>query len=106
MDFLCVLQLVPHYKVKANWTDATNKILGDHWNHLVKLHGEGKIKFVSRTNYDIDNDANRGYAVYVADTEQDARNLMMNDPCIVNGVMLGELHPLTVFMLGNEIVNH
>ena len=105
MDFLCILQLQPRYKLKANWTDATNKILADHWNYLVKLHGEGKIKFVSRTNYHIDNDANRGFAVYVADAEQDARNLMMNDPCIVNGVMSGELHPLTVFMLGDEILS-
>jgi len=104
MDFLCILQLQPYYKVKANWTDATRKVQGDHWNYLVKLHGEGKIKFVSRTNYELDNDANRGLAVYVVDNEQQARDLMMNDPCIVNGVMTGELHPLLVFMLGNEIV--
>ena len=106
MDFLCILQLQPKFKVKANWTDATNKILSDHWDYLVKLHAEGKIKFVSRTNYDIDNNANRGLAVYVADNEQQARDLMMNDPCILNGVMIGELHPLTVFMLGAEILNH
>jgi hypothetical protein len=106
MDYLCILQLLPHYKVKANWTDATYKILADHWNYLVKLHGESKIKFVSRTNYDIDNDANRGFAIYVADNGQQALDLMMNDPCIVNGVMLGELHPLTVFMLGDKIIEH
>jgi len=104
MDFLCTLQLVPRYKIKSNWTDATNKILGDHWNYLVKLHGEGKIKFVARTNYDIDNDANRGLAVYIGSNELEARELMMKDPCIVNGIMQGELHPLNVFMLGNEII--
>jgi uncharacterized protein YciI len=106
MDFLCILQLQPQYKLKANWTDATNKIRGHHWNYLVQLHGEGKIKFVSRTSYDIDNDNNRGYAVYVADTEQQARDLMMNDPSIVNGLMTGELHALTVFMLGDKILVH
>ena len=104
MDFLCILQLQPHYKVQANWTEVTNKTLGDHWNYLVKLHGEGKIKFVSRTDYDIDNDANRGLAVYVAANEQEAKGLMSNDPCIVNGVMLGEIHPLKVFMLGDQII--
>ena len=31
---------------------------------------------------------------------------MMNDPCIVNGIMTGELHPLLVFMLGDEILEH
>jgi uncharacterized protein YciI len=104
MEFLCVLKLEPQYKVKANWTDATTKIMGEHWNYLVKLHGEGKIKFVGRTDYDIDNDMNRGLAVYVADSEPEARHLMMNDPCIVNGIMQGELHPLLLFMLGDEIV--
>jgi uncharacterized protein YciI len=106
MDFLCILQLVPHYKIKTNWTDDTNKVLGNHWNYLVKLHGEGKIKFVARTNYDIDNDANRGLAVYVADNELEARELMMNDPCIVNGVMTGEIHPLNLVILGDKILKH
>ena len=104
MDFLCILQLQPYYKDRNNWTEATNQILNGHWNHLVKLHGAGKVKFVGRTDYDIDNDANRGLAVYVADSEQEARNLMMNDPCIVNGVMTGELQPLKVFMLGDQIM--
>jgi len=104
MDFLCILQLQPKYKIQANWTDATNKILDDHWNHLVDLHGKGKVKFVSRTNYGIEHHANRGLAVYVADNEHEAREMMMNDPTIVNGVMQGELHPLTIFMLGKDIV--
>ena len=29
---------------------------------------------------------------------------MMNDPCIVNGIMVGELHPFLVFMLGDKII--
>jgi uncharacterized protein YciI len=105
MDFLCVLQLKPKYKIPDNWSEETNKILDGHWKRLVKLHGEGKIKFVSRTNYEISNDANRGFAVYTADSETDVRSLVMNDPCIVNDVMEAEIHPLTVFMLGGEIVN-
>ncbi len=103
MDFICVLQLKPQYRTHSNWTEQTNAVLNDHWNYLVKLHTEGKIKFVSRTDYDISNDANRGYAVYAAENETEARTMAANDPCIKNNVMDFELHPLKVFMLGSEI---
>lgn len=76
--------------------------MDEHWNYLVKLHGEGKIIFVSRTNYEIDTHANRGLAVYKAGDKQEAEKLIMNDPCIVNGIMQCEIHPLNVFMLGDK----
>ena len=104
MEFLCVLKLEPHYDNLANWTDATRQVQNDHWNNLVKLHSEGKVKFVARTNYPIGHEFIRGYAIYTADSESAAREMMLNDPCIVNGVMLGELHPLLLFMLGDKLI--
>jgi uncharacterized protein YciI len=102
MDFLCVLKLQPFYNNPANWTDATNQTLEEHWNYLVKLHEQGQVKFVARTNYEIGNEMNRGYAIYTAPLEQEARNMVMNDPCIVNAIMEAELHPLSLFMLGDK----
>ncbi len=103
MEFLCVLKLKPFYSSLSNWTEATNQILNAHWNYLVNLHSQGKVKLVARTDYQIDNELNRGYAVYTADSEVEAKEMMMNDPCIANGVMLGELHPLLLFMLGDKL---
>jgi hypothetical protein len=54
MTFIIILQLLPHYRIKSNWTDETNKILAGHWDHLVGLNQKGTIKLVARTNYDID----------------------------------------------------
>ena len=75
-------------------------------NYLVDLHGKGKVKFVARTDYNVDNEATQGFAIYVADTAEEAKAMMMGDPCLVNNVMEGELHPLLLFMLGNELLVH
>ncbi|MDB5281331.1 MAG: hypothetical protein JWO06_406 [Bacteroidota bacterium] len=106
MNFIYVLQLLPHYKVAANWTDETNKILGEHWNYLVGLNEKGIIKLVARTDYNIDNDDNRGIAVFEAADTESAETIMNNDPCIVKGVMTGALHPLRVVIYGGEIIAH
>jgi hypothetical protein len=103
MEFLCVLKLESQYANLANWTDATRKVQNDHWNYLVQLHNEGKVKFVARTNYPISHESNRGYAIYTAGSESEAHDMLLNDPCIANGVMQGELHPLLLFMLGDKL---
>jgi uncharacterized protein YciI len=106
MQFLIVLQLMPKYMSKSNWTEETNKILGEHWNYLVGLNEKGVIKLVGRTNYDVDHEDNRGLSVFEAENLEKANEVLNNDPCIVNGVMKGKVHPFTVFMYNGEVLEH
>lgn len=90
----------------ANWNEATQKTFDAHWNHMVKHHSEGKVRLVARTNYQIADENTRGYAIYSAPTEQEAREMMQADPCLTDGIMDAELHPLLLFMLGDKFLGH
>lgn len=104
MQFIYILQLLPHYRVSANWTTETNIILSEHWNYLVGLNAKGMIKLVARTDYNIDNDENRGICVFEAENIEQATEIMNNDPCVLKGVMTAKVHPLRVVIYGGEVV--
>jgi uncharacterized protein YciI len=99
-----VLELLPPYKDRSNWTEQTNKTLGAHWNYLVEQNSKGIIKMVARTDYSIDNEDNRGIAVFEAESIEKAREIMANDPCIKNAVMTAKVHPLLLFMYGGKVL--
>ena len=96
MQFIYILQLKPKYTEHKNWTEDTNRIVGEHFNYLKSLHEEGVVKFVGKTDYDIDHTDNRGISIFEA-TDLDAANkIMLNDPCIKNGVMTAVIHPFKI----------
>ena len=105
MQFIIVLQLQPQYMSKSNWTEETNKTLGAHWNYLVGLNAQGIIKLVGRTNYEIDHDENRGISIFEAESLEKANELLNSDPCILNGVMKGKVHPFSTFMYNGEVLD-
>lgn len=99
MQFMYVLQLNPHYQSLQNWNDDTNAILNEHWNYLVNLHEQKVMKLVGKTEYEIDNPANKGIAIFEAETREKAEQIMQQDPCVAKGVMSAELHPFKIALL-------
>ncbi len=104
MHFIYILQLQPQYRIASNWTDETRATVGQHWNYLVDLHSKGIVKVVGRTDYDIDHTHNRGYCIFEAESVEKANEIMVNDPCVIKGVMTAELHPLKLFMLDKQLL--
>jgi len=98
MQFIYILQLKPHYTKQENWTEDTNRIVGEHFNYLKNLFEKGTVVMVGKTEYEIDNAENRGITIFEAENETEANNIMENDPCVSNGVMTATVHPFrTVF---------
>jgi len=98
MQFIYILQLQPLYTKPENWTDDTNRIVGEHFNYLKKLFEQGVVKFVGKTEYEIDNPDNCGISIFEAANETEALHIMQNDPCVKQGVMTAKVHPFkTVF---------
>ncbi len=60
------------------------------------------MKIVGRTDIDIESAANTGIAIFVAENEAAAKQIMENDPCVKDGVMQATLSPFN-FALGSEI---
>jgi uncharacterized protein YciI len=96
MQFMYVLELVPHYRHTDNWTDDANRIVGEHFNYLKNLHEKGVMKLVGKTDYDVSHNENRGYAIFEAENEEAAKVIMNNDPCLLKGVMTATLFPFRI----------
>lgn len=99
MHFIYVLKLNEHYTNLNNWSEETNKVLELHWNYLVDLHKSGVMDAVGRTNYEVDNPAMFGIAVFRATNETEAKEIMNNDPCVKYGVMNATLHPFNLALI-------
>lgn len=106
MQFIIILRLQSHYRVQGNWTADTNRILGEHWNYLVDLNEKGIIKLVGRTDYNIEQDENIGIAIFEAPNKEKAVEILNNDPCMLNSIMSGEVHPLSVLMYNGKVLEH
>lgn len=102
VQFIYILQLEPKFTKQENWTDDTNRIVGEHFNYLKNLFEKGVVKFVGKTEYDMDHPDNRGISIFEAENEAEANKIMQNDPCVINGVMTAVVHPFKiVFNSGN-----
>jgi uncharacterized protein YciI len=95
-QFIYILRLQPHYRKAEHWTEATNEIIGKHFNYLKGLHDKGVAILVGKSDYDIDNTDNFGMCIFQSENLEAANALMNNDPCILNGVMYAELHPFRI----------
>lgn len=102
MHFIYILKLNEPYTNPNAWNEETNKVLGMHWNYLVDLHKKGVMDTVGRTDYEVDNPEMFGIAVFRAANENEAKEIMNNDPCLKYGVMNATLHPFNLALIKNE----
>lgn len=99
MHFIYVLKLNEPYSNINAWSEETNKVMEMHWNYLVDLHQKGVMDAVGRTNYEVDNPDLFGIAVFRATSEETAREIMNNDPCVKYEVMRATLHPFNLALI-------
>ncbi|MCW3126458.1 MAG: YCII-related domain protein [Bacteroidetes bacterium] len=103
MHFLYILTLTDHYNGPANWDDTTNATLGSHWNYLVDLHKKGVTQLVGRTSYSPGHKDLIGLAVFTAENQEQAAEIMNNDPCVKEGVMTAVLHPFNLSLIEGKM---
>ena len=92
--FLIVLRLVPRLHDEKAWTEADNVAVTAHFNRLKAGTETGQVLLAGRTEEPLDQTF--GLIVFSAGDEGAAREYLRADPCLVAGVMTGELHPYGV----------
>jgi uncharacterized protein len=93
MSWLVLLSPVrPELPVEP--TEEESRIVGEHYEYLVRLREEGKLVLAGPSHVAIGDTV--GIAVYDVEDEAEARAILAADPAIVNGVMTGELRPLRI----------
>jgi uncharacterized protein YciI len=93
-QFLYRLHPVRPEMLSGGMTEREEAIITRHFNYLKKLVGDGVVFMAGRT---LTNDERTfGLVVFAAASEPEARDLMLNDPAVKDGVMKAELFPYQV----------
>jgi uncharacterized protein YciI len=90
-EFIYVLNLAEErLRSPDGWTDRDNELVGIHFKYITELYEKGVVKYVGRT---MDERSSFGLVVFDADSEEEAREIMENDPAVANGLMTATLYP-------------
>jgi uncharacterized protein len=93
-EYIYKLKLALRLQDDAGWTEDDEEIIDAHFKHLVGLHDKGIVILAGRTL----NEAKSafGIAIFNADDESSALDIMRSDPAIREGIMSAELFPFKV----------
>ncbi len=84
----------PRNNFQETITPQEELIIGMHFNYLTDLLDEGKLILAARTH-----NAKLGIAVFEAGSEEEAKEIMDNDPAIMNNVFTAELNSLHISLI-------
>ncbi|HZY42582.1 MAG TPA: YciI family protein [Anaerolineae bacterium] len=80
-------------------TAAETAIVSEHFAHLEQLTNQGVMLLMGRTQ---DNTADTfGIAIFQAESEDQARAIMGDDPAVKNGIMRAKLFPFRIALHGH-----
>ena len=83
-------------------TPEEDAIVAEHFNYLKALTAQGVVLMAGRTLHT--DDSSHGLVVFGADSENEARAIMMQDPAVKAGVFRAELFPFAVALANKSIV--
>jgi len=97
-EFLYRLQLVRGDMLCTGPTASEQAVVAEHFAYLQDLTAQGVIILVGRT---LTTDENTmGLAIFRAESEDAARQIMNGDPAVKKGVMTATLYPFTIALHG------
>ena len=99
-QFLYVLKLIPALRKEENWTPREEKIVGEHFASLEQMLEEGRLILAGKTA-GLD-EKTFGIVIFEAASEQEAQDIMQNDPAVRQGIMRAELFPYQVALMRKE----
>lgn len=89
-EFVYVLKVTARLREEENWRENHRKTLENHFKYLKNLLSEGKLIMAGDTS--VTEKSNVELVIIKAYTEEEAKNLMNNDPGIKEGIMEGSIY--------------
>jgi len=99
--FIYILTLTDNYKTETNWNKESEEIISQHFNYLKNLTQKKQVVLAGRIDYRISDKNTFGIVVFESASEEQAKELMQNDPAVKNQIMLASLHPFSLALLRN-----
>ena len=95
-EFLYKLQLVRGDMLQTGPTEQEQAVVAEHFAYLQDLKAKGSIILVGRT---LTTDENTmGLAIFRAESEDEASQIMNSDPAVKKGVMTATLYPFKIVL--------
>ena len=95
-DWLCIIRQ-PRATFNADMREDERALMSEHFAYLQRLLGEGRLLLAGPSL-----DPPFGIVVLVADSEEDAWELVRADPSVRAGVQTPELHPFRTSLLAGR----
>jgi len=99
-QFLYKLQLVRGDMLETGPTPEEQAAVGEHFVYLQDLTAKGVMILVGRT-LTVDKNS-MGLAIFQAESEEAARQIMNGDPAVRKGIMTATLFPFKVVLQGKQ----
>jgi uncharacterized protein YciI len=99
-EYLYKIQPIRDGMLKTGATEEEKRIVGEHFSYLEDLIGKGVLVMAGRT-LNTDN-SSFGIVVFNANSDEEARGIMLEDPAVKNMVFRAELYPYRIALLKEE----
>ena len=100
INYIYVLTLKPAFQ-NDDWDEEAIKTVGEHFNYLKQLSEKGKVFLAGKTDYSNAHPDNFGLVFLSTESEDEANEIMKNDPAVLDGIMNAKLHPYGVALMNN-----
>jgi len=97
MEFLYTLKLNPRLHGNNSWAEQDEQIVREHFQKLKDLTEQGIVILAGRTTREDSTDF--GIVILETQSQEDAKQIMEEDPAVVHGIMTAELFPFGVALL-------
>ena len=97
-EFMYVLRPARREMLREGLTERERGVVGEHFRYLRGLCDRGVVVLAGRTI--TEDERVFGVCVLRAESEGEARGIMLADPAVAGGVMTAELFPFRVAMAG------
>src|SRR5262245_817310 len=99
-EYLYYLTPAPPGMLTEGPTEREAAIVAQHFAYLTRLTDEGTMILVGRTQ---NNDERTfGIAIFRAESDEAASDIMANDPAVAHSVMRAELFPYRIALMTNH----
>ena len=102
-QYLFRIQPIRSVALSKGFTESESRTISEHFAYLQKLTGEGTVLLAGRTT-NTDN-SSFGIVIFNATSEEDARQIMNNDPAVKDHVFRAELFPYRNSLLNDKGAN-
>ena len=91
MAHFLVIYRPPRSTFAHDMTEEEGRVIANHFAYLKRLLAEGKLLIAGPCE-----DSSMGIAVYETRDEEEARNILAEDPAVTGRVFTGEIKPYRV----------